>query len=435
MRSAAALEGVVDAGQAAAHRGALARLIEHATQAVDIASLMSGEPPTAALAGALERALLDSATALGSTGGLPSGLAPDVLVAEARRELLELGPIGPLLDDEYVEEVQVIRHDHVVALHGNKQVATEIAFSSEAAVARVVRRMCVRSGRPLVAGELFVERRLDHGARLFGVVPPASGDTHMVVIRKPQRAVASLEELVRAGTLSRAMATLLAQVVEGRANILVTGGVNSGAASLLGALAGAGNIEDRVVVLQEDDELVFNQPHTISMLLGDTAEEGARAVRAAIRVRPDRLVVGAFAGHVVAEVVDAIGDGVDGVLAAARAPTLRHLVARLPADLAGTKRNLALDTAREWLASSFDLVVEVARLRDGRHRAMRVAEFALDSGAPLALRDVFTFSVERTAAGGAVEGSFHASGVVPRIAEDLVSRGATLDLSIFKAAR
>jgi pilus assembly protein CpaF len=148
----------------------------------------------------------------------------------------------------------------------------------------------------------------------------------------------------------------------------------------------------------------------VSPISIDTVEEGARAVHAAIRVRPDRLVIGAFAGHVVAEIVDAIGDGVDGVLAAARAPTLRHLVARLPADVAATKRMLQLDTAREWLAGSFDLVVEVARLRDGRNRVMRVAEFSL------------------------AQGSFHPTGVVPRIAEDLVARGMPLDLSIFKRA-
>jgi len=406
--------------------------MERATSAVDTAPLASGEAPSPALAAAIERALAEKASSMRSSGELPPNIDSEILVAEARRELFELGPIGPLLDDEYVEEVQVIRHDHVVALHGKKQVATEIAFTSEAAAARVVRRICVRAGRPLEANEYFVERRLERGARLFGVLPPASGDGHMLVIRKPQRALATLEELVRGGTISRQMASLLALAVQGRANILVTGGVGAGGTTILGALAGAGNLEDRVVVLQEDDELVLNQPHTVSMLIGDTAEEGARAVHAAIRVRPDRLVIGAFAGHVVAEIVDAIGDGVDGVLAAARAPTLRHLVARLPADVAATKRMLQLDTAREWLAGSFDLVVEVARLRDGRNRVMRVAEFSLAQGSPLDLRDIFTFTVERTAAGGTVEGSFHPTGVVPRIAEDLVARGVALDLSIFK---
>jgi pilus assembly protein CpaF len=431
VRNAAASEGVVDASQAAAHRAALARLVERLASAIDLAPLAGGDVPSGIQA-SIDRALAEAAASMRTAGELPAGLDPEVLVGEARRELLDLGPIGPLLEDEYVEEVQVIRHDHVVAMHGKKQVATEIAFTSEDAVARVLRRLCQRAGTPLGHGEAFVDRRLQHGARLFGVVPPASGDSHMLVIRKPHRALSSLDDMVRAGTLSRAMATLLAQAVQGRANVLVTGAVGNGASSLVGALAGAGNIEDRVVVLQEDDELIFNQPHTVSMLIGDTSEEGARAVRAAIRVRPDRLVVGAFAGHVVAEVVDAIGDGVDGVLAAARAPTLRHLASRLPADLAATRAGLALDTAREWLASSFDLVLEVARLRDGRHRVMRLAEFTLDQQSPLGLRDVFSFTVERTAAGGAVEGSFHATGVVPRLAEDLVARGVAIDLSIFK---
>lgn len=408
------------------------KLIERTGQAVDLNALGRGESLPPALASNVDRTLSEKAAAMRASGELPSGVDSDVLVGEARRELFELGPVGPLLDDEYVEEIQIIRHDHVVAMHGKKQVATEIAFSSEAAVARLVRRICVRAGRPLQDGEQFVDRRLDNGARLFGVLPPASGDGHMLVIRKPQRALATLEELVKSGTISRQMAMLLTQTVQGRANILITGSVGAGATMLLGALASAGNLEDRVVVLQEDDELVLNQPHTVSMLIGDTAEEGARAVHAAIRVRPDRLVVGAFAGHVVAEIVDAIGDGLDGVLAAARAPTLRHLVARLPADVAATRRMLTPDTAREWLAGSFDLVLEVARLRDGRNRVMRVAEFALTDSNPLELRDVFTFTVERTAAGGTVEGTFHPTGVVPRIAEDLVSRGMPLDLGIFK---
>jgi pilus assembly protein CpaF len=432
VRSAAASEGVVDSSQAIAHRAALSKLMERATAGIDTAPLASGEAPPPQLVAALERSLAERAAQLRSSGELPAGLDAEVIIAECRRELFELGPIGPLLEDEYVEEVQVIRHDHIVAMHGKKQVATEIAFTSEAAVARVVRRICVQSGRPLGAEELFVERRLAQRARLFGVLPPASGDGHMLVLRKPQLASSTLEDLVKSGAIARQIATLLHLAVQGRANILVTGSLGAGATVLLGALAAAGSLEDRVVLLQEDDELVVNQPHSVSMLIGDTADEGARAVRAAIRVRPDRLVIGAFAGHVVPEIVDAIGDGTDGVLAAARAPTLRHLVSRLPADMSATRAMLTLDTAREWLASSFDLVLEVTRLRDGRDRVMRVAEFSHSPTNPLELRDIFTFTVERTAAGGTVEGSFQPTGVVPRIAEDLVSRGVPLDLGIFK---
>jgi pilus assembly protein CpaF len=145
-------------------------------------------------------------------------------------------------------------------------------------------------------------------------------------------------------------------------------------------------------------------------------------------------VVGAFAGSVAAAVVDAMGDGVDGVLAAARAPTLRQATARLTADLSATRAGLSPEVAREWLVSAFDLVIEIARLQDGRHRVLRVGELAIE-GAKVVIRDIFTFAIERTAAGGAVEGSFHPTGFVPGIVEDLAARGAPIDPALFKRAR
>jgi len=415
----------------AAHRGAIIGLIDRVGEMVDLRPLDGGAPADDALIGRVDRALADRAAALRAQGEIPGEVDVDALIAEARRELLELGPLTPLFDDEDVSEIQIVRSDYVVAMHGRRQVPSDLGFSGEAAVGRVIRRLCLAAGKPLQPGETFVERRLARGARMFAVLPPASDHGHMVVIRKPQRADLTLEDLVRSGTISRAMAGLFGQCVEARANILVTGALGAGATSLIGALAAAGSTTDRVVVLQEDDELIFNQPHTISILLGETPEEGARAVQAAARIRPDRLVVGAFAGRVAAEVVDAMGDGVDGVLAAARAPTLRQAAARLTADLAATKPGLTPEIAREWLISAFDLVIEIARLRDGRHRVLRVAELALE-GNHVAVRDIFTFAVERTAAGGAVEGSFHPTGLIPGIVEDLAARGIQIDASIFK---
>ncbi|MEP7123722.1 MAG: ATPase, T2SS/T4P/T4SS family [Byssovorax sp.] len=415
----------------AAHRSAIVTLIDAVSEMLDLRALDGGGAADEALAARIDRALAERAAAMRAQGEIRAEIDVDTLIVEARRELLDLGPLGPLFDDEDVSEIQVVRSDYVVAMHGRRQIPSDLCFSSEAAVARAIRRLCVSAGKPLQPGEVFVERRLPRGARMFAVLPPASDQGHMVVIRKPQRADLTLEDLVRSGTISRAMAGLFAQCVEARANILVTGALGAGATSLLGALAAAGSTNDRVVVLQEDDELIFNQPHTISILLGETPEEGARAVHAAARIRPDRLVVGAFAGTVAAEVVDAMGDGVDGVLAAARAPTLRQAAARLTADLAATKPGLTPDIAREWLTSAFDLVIEIARLRDGRHRVLRVAELEMD-GNRVTVRDIFTFAVERTAAGGAVEGSFHPTGVVPGIVEDLAARGIQIDASIFK---
>ncbi len=417
-------------GHAAVHRQALTLLLGRLGAAVDLGPLQSGARPDEPLRQRIDATLGELAAAMRPAGEVPPDLGVETLMAAARRELFELGPLGPLLEDEDVSEVQVVRHDYVVAMHGRRQVPMDLGFSSEAALELALRRMCASAGRPLAADEAFVERRLPRGARLFAVLPPATEQGHVVVLRKPRRADLTLEDLVRSGTISRAIAGLFGNAVAGRANILVTGSVGAGATSLLGALAAAGSTDDRVMVLEEDDEIIFNQPHVVSMLIGDP-EQGVRAVQAAARVHPDRLVVGAFAGRVAVEVVDAIGDGVDGVLAAARAPTLRQALARLTADIAATRPGIGADTAREWLASAFDLAVEIARLRDGRHRVMRVAELTIE-GNRIVPRDVFNFVVERTAAGGALEGSFHPTGVVPAIVEDLVSRGVSIELAMFK---
>ncbi|MEO5731284.1 MAG: ATPase, T2SS/T4P/T4SS family, partial [Byssovorax sp.] len=254
--------------RAAAHRGALLALIERVSELVDLRALDGGTSPDDAMTARVDRALAERTAVLRAEGAIPGDVDVDALVAEARRELLDLGPLAPLFNDEDVSEIQIVRSDYVVAMHGRRQVPSDIGFSSEAAVARVIRRLCVSAGKPLQPGEQFIERRLPRGARMFAVLPPASEQGHVVVIRKPQRVDLTLEDLVRSGTISRAMAGLFAQCVEARANLLVTGAVGAGATSLLSALAAAGSTNDRVVVLQEDDELIFNQPHTISILLG-----------------------------------------------------------------------------------------------------------------------------------------------------------------------
>lgn len=413
----------------AAHRAALVGLMEHVNDAIDLARLPDGET-TGTISREISQAIHDRVASMKIAGELRD-TQPDALIQEARREIFELGPIGPMLDDEDVSEIQVLRHDYVVAMHGKKLVPSEIAFTSEQAVARVLRRLAIISGKPLAEDELFVERRLPRGARLTAVVPPASDQGHMLLIRKPQRADLTLEDLVRSGTLSRTMASVLSTCIGARANILVTGAIGTGATSIIGALAAAGSTDDRVVVLQEDDELVFNQPHTLSIVLGDTQEQDARAVQAAAKMHPDRLVIGSLVGHVASEVVEAISQGADGVLAAVRAPTLRHAVARLTASIAGARIGGTPDTAREALASAFDLAIEVARQRDGRHRVMRVAELH-NEGSSIIVQDVWCFMIDRTAAGGTIEGTFYATGHIPAIVEDLTARGFVIDTAVFK---
>jgi pilus assembly protein CpaF len=421
----------VEPSRVSAHRAAILALLERVNAAIDLRPLDSGATPDEALAARINRTIGELSVAMRAEGEIRPDVDADAVVIEARRELLEYGPLTPFFEDDDVTEIQVMRNDYVLAMVGQRRVPSDIGFSNEQSLGRVIRRLCVAGGRPLAQSELFVERRLPRGLRMFAVLPSVPHQGHMLVIRKPQRAELTLDDLVRSGAISRAMAGLLAQCVEARASILITGAVDAGAPAILGALTAARSTADRVVVMQKDDELIFNQPHTVSIPLGDTPEEGARAIQAAARVRPDLLVVGAFAGRIAAEVIDAMSEGVDGVLAAARAPTLRQVTARLTADLVAAKIGLTPEVAREWLSSAFDLVIEIARLRDGRQRVLRIAELGVD-GTRIAIRDIFIFTVERTAAGGAVEGSFSPTGLIPGIVEDLAARGVSIDTSIFK---
>ena len=411
---------------------ALARVLERVGAAVDMSPLAAGAAPDEGLGRRLEASLSEAVMGLRAAGELPPEVEPDVALADARRELFQLGPLEALLQDDDVTEIHVFRHDQLAVAHARRSAPAEVAFSSESAVARVLRRLCALAGDPLREGEALVERALPRGARLLAVLP--GNGACAITIRKPQRTELTLDDLVRSGTISRGMAGLLSQCVAARANVLVTGARGSGAAALLGALVAVGGPDDRIVALQDGDELLNSPPNAIALPLGITGEAAARAVRIAARLRPDRLLVPTLAGPVAAEITGAIGEGAGGVIAMCRAPTLRQGIARLAADIAAARPGTPIEVAREWIASSFDLVIEIARLRDGRDRVLRVADLVLEGG-QLNLRDVLTFSVERTAAGGAIEGSFHPTGVIPAIVEDMVARGIAVDTATLRRTR
>ncbi|EYF03176.1 ATPase, T2SS/T4P/T4SS family [Chondromyces apiculatus] len=418
----------------ASRQQALTRLMERVAGNVDLRLLAGGATPDEALARRLEVSVSEAVMGMRAAGDFPHDVDPETTATDARRELLQLGPLETLLQDDDVSEIQVFRHDQILVTQARRTTTAEVGFSSEAALARIIQRLCVLGGEASAEGETLLERTLPRGAKLLAVLSPRTGGNSAFTVRKPQRVEHTLDELVRSGTISRGMAGLLAQCAAARANVLVVGARGTGAVTLLGALAAAGGTDDRLVALQDDDELVVQPPHAIAIPLGATAALVTRAVRSAARLRPDRVLVHGLSGHVAAEVVLAIGEGTSGVLAGCRAPTVRQAIPRLVADISAARPGIPVEAVHEWLASAFDLVVEIARLRDGRDRVLRVSDLVIERG-HIAVRDVLTFSVERTAAGGAIEGSFHPSGVIPMIVEDLAARGITIDTAPLRRSR
>jgi len=406
---------------------ALATLVERVIEHLPSAALDGAIDD--ALTARVERAIPEQLAALDKEGEIPRDAARESLAPDARLELLGLGPLGPLLDDAGVSVINVARYDRIAVVRNGRSAKVHPTFSTEASLCRTVARLCQRAGEPLAAGERVVERRLPNGAKASAVIGPAAASGTVLLVQKPRRVALSIDDLVRSGTISRAMATFLSHCVAARSNILVVGPRDAGTSSVLSALSAAG--EGPIVSVQDLDDVVAHDPAATRFSLGESGAESRNLVQIAARMPDSRLVIELRDSDVTGAVVEAIGEGADGVVAALRAPSLRRASARLPGDLAVSRQGMSIAAAREWIASSFDIAIEVSRLRDGRHRVLRVAELQGVAGDEIKLQDIFTFVVERTAAGGAVEGTFSPSGVVPRIVEELNARGVPLETSLF----
>jgi pilus assembly protein CpaF len=401
---------------------------------IGLAALETVTPDEALLA-RVDAALATSLEEL----SLPQGVDPGAVRATARLELLGLGPIGPLVEDEHVTRIQVILRHVVAYRRGHRLRPSGLGFATEAGVARAIARLAARMGVSLPATPQ-VDVALGDGRTLFCLRPEASPAGHLVVIERRAQSQATLDQLVRAGAISRGMATLLACCMAARANLLVTGSLDDGAGELLEALVAAaphrtarrpnGPESDGCALwLSSRDEPA---PAGVPFLpLGDERPARLAAIASAARLGCEHLVVPALRGEELARVLDAIGGGLGGVLLRATSGTLHQALHRLASELSAERPGLTVPTAREWLGACFDLGLEVTRLRDGRLRLVRIAELRRSTQG-VSLRDIFTFTYHHTAAGGSVEGAFYATGIVPRIIEDLAARGMPLDTSIFR---
>jgi pilus assembly protein CpaF len=343
------------------------------------------------------------------------------ILSAARAELCDFGPLGEFLKDTAVAEVGVQRFDRVTVVRSGRAAVVEPGFSSDAALLWTLHRLCDQSGSHFRAEETLVERRLPDGMSLYAVVGSAAPNGALLVLRRPRRVTLTLEELVRRGTVSRAMATLLQHAVAARMNILVVGPRDGGTQTLLGALALAA-VEGAPVWISDSGAPPFSAMASLDP--GQPFDRLRKAVAVASRLPGARLIADLSTPSLSSAVMDTIAEGADGVVASRAAPTLERGLARLVAELTGV-------ATRDLVASSFDLVVEIVQLRDGRYRVLRIAEVVGVSGETIQASDIFSFVVDKTVAGGAIEGSFTPSGTVPRLAEALKARGTPLEAALF----
>jgi pilus assembly protein CpaF len=378
--------------------------------------------PSPELSERLEPVLRELALKVESAREVPLSVPPDRLVELARDELLELGPLGNLLVDGSVTEIGVVRFDQVVATRAGRTVAVEPGFSSERALGWAIRRLRAEA----LEGGTSLEFRVPSGARI-SVDAGGSGRPASLLIRKIERAALTLDELVRRGAISRAMATFFRHCLLGRVNVLVIGGHDGSAEQLLAALVGS-QADARSVWV--GDGVPADAEVCIDFGLG-TVAEARRALSVKSGIPGVRFAARLTTPEVTASVTEMVASGVDGVLAIRHATSIKRGLMRLAAEIAAARPGLGIRATRELVTGAYDVVVETARLRDDRVRVLRVVELTGVSGEEVATQDIFTFYPDRTAAGGAVEGVFSASGNVPQVVEALRARGENLDSSLF----
>ncbi|HXN34035.1 MAG TPA: hypothetical protein VN894_19345, partial [Polyangiaceae bacterium] len=408
--------------QQAARRLALITLVDRVADVVDLTVLEQSPVVAEAVSRAIERAVREQAKAMRQEGEAPEGIELEPLAREALRELIGLGPVGPLLEDDETTEVHVVRHDYVLALRNGQTTLAESSFTSEEALARIISRLAHQSGDPLRSGELVIDRRLPRGAFLTAIAPPAASGW-VLHVRKRRRVESSLAQLVSSGAMSDPIAVFLETSAILRANVLVVGSGSGAVSLLLGAIASAAPPAERVAVLQRGaDELSLPQAHVVPMALADHGPRGEESVYAAARLGVDRIIVTSLAGAVAAATIDVIAEGSEGVLAGVGAPSLRHALARLVSQVALSRAGSTVEAAREAVGESFDVAVEVERAADGRLRVLRVAELDGSDDRGVVTRDLFVLSESGT--GGV---SYRATGVSPQIARDFGGRGVKVD--------
>jgi pilus assembly protein CpaF len=405
-------------------RSALVSLVASAVQGVvDRLGAEVFEPPLAADLGEhVEPLLREVATKLcgGKDGQL--GVGPERIIELARDELLELGPLGDLLADASVTEIGVVRFDQVVGARGGRSLGVDPGFSSERSLGWAIARLYADAAD----GGNALEFRTGAGTRV-SVDPASSGKPASLLLRKPERLGLTLDELVRRGVISRAIATFFRHCLAARVNMLVVGGHDGSAEQLLAALVGS-HADVRSVWI--GDGIAGQADVVVDFGLG-TLTEARRALGVKAGIPGLRFAARLTSPEVTAAVTEMVASGVDGVLALRHATSSKRALLRLAAEIAAARPGLGIRATRELLTGAYDVVIEVARLRDDRVRVLRVAELHGVSGDEIVLQEIFSFVPDRTAAGGAVEGTFAPSGVVPQVIEAMKARGETMDSALF----
>jgi len=372
---------------------------------------------------------------------LPPDIRPETLTKEVYDEALGLGPLEDLLADPEITEIMVNGPNQVYIERGGKLYLTGKTFLDDDSVLAVIERIVSPIGRRIDESQPYVDARLPDGSRVNAIIAPLSLSGPCLTIRKFSKTPFTAEDLIRFGTWTPWMADFLRVCVLLRKNMIVSGGTGSGKTTLLNVISGFLPPDERIITIEDAAELRLSQPHVIRLEARPPNIEGRGAitvrdlVRNALRMRPDRIIVGECRGGEALDMLQAMNTGHEGSLTTIHANSPRDALSRLETMVLMAGMDLPLRAIREQIGSAIHLIVHEARYSDGTRKISRIAEVVGLEGDQITMQDIFEFEQTGIGADGRVLGRFRPTGSVPTFLEEAAVRGVAIDHSIFDPDR
>jgi len=364
-----------------------------------------------------------------------------MLVRDIQNEMLGLGPLELLMADSTVSDILVNSYDQIYVERRGKLELTDVVFSDEKHLLRIIDKIVSRVGRRIDESSPMVDARLPDGSRVNAIIPPIALDGPMVSIRRFAVIPLKMRDLVtRYKSLTPDMALLLEGLAKSKINMLISGGTGSGKTTLLNILSGFIPETERIVTIEDAAELQLQQEHVVRLETRPPNIEGKgevtqRAlVRNALRMRPDRIVIGEVRGGEAVDMMQAMNTGHEGSLTTIHANTPRDAIARLENMVSMAGINLPHKAARQQIASAITVIVQVNRLTDGQRKVTSIQEITGMEGEIITMQEIFTFKQTGMAADGKVSGHVQATGIRPKFADKLRNHGVNLPDAMFDPA-
>lgn len=350
-----------------------------------------------------------------------------------QNEITGLGPLEELINDSTVSEIMVNGPNQIYVERKGKLVLSDVKFQDEEHVRRIIDRIVTPLGRRIDDSNPMVDARLKDGSRVNAIIPPLALCGSTITIRKFSDTPLTIENLMKFGSLSPEMAGFLEAGVKGKLNILVSGGTGSGKTTLLNVLSAFIPHDERIVTIEDAAELKLMQDHVVSLESRPANLEGTGAitirdlVKNALRMRPDRIVVGEVRGGETLDMLQAMNTGHDGSLTTAHANSARDALARIETMVMMAGMDLPVTAIRQQCAGALDLVVQQARLRDGSRKITSICEITGMEGDIITTQEIFKYVVDGMDKNNKFVGHFESTGVVPKCCEKVKTNGVDMD--------